>query len=209
MLVGSLAYHKSTTWDWHTSPPKDVLLQICYHLKNPLSSAGLEPANFGSSDKHATTWPLRAISHIVTLVHGLPDVICEECFRLCMKRHIHILKNVFNCARTAIYTMSFIFSLFPNWYPHNASLSNPRICWSNLVRSRLYAGWGRSLNFSLWNVLMITPALCGSPLSWCKTTTFVSFCLHLLWIAVLFKRHTIPCSIVTLLLLSLVIWMLA
>jgi hypothetical protein len=44
--------------DGFTSPPKEVVLRIFIILKNLSSSAGFEPANLGSSGKHATTWPL-------------------------------------------------------------------------------------------------------------------------------------------------------
>jgi hypothetical protein len=36
-----------------TSPPKEVVLRIFITLKNPLTSAGIEPANLGSSGEHA------------------------------------------------------------------------------------------------------------------------------------------------------------
>jgi hypothetical protein len=44
--------------DGFTSRPKEVVLRIFITLKNPSSSAGFEPANLGSSDKHTTTRPL-------------------------------------------------------------------------------------------------------------------------------------------------------
>jgi hypothetical protein len=46
--------------DDFTYPPKKVVLQIFITLKNPSFSAGFEPANLGSSGKHATTRPPRA-----------------------------------------------------------------------------------------------------------------------------------------------------
>jgi hypothetical protein len=36
-----------------------VALRISYRLKYPSSSAGFEPANLGSNDKHVTTRPPR------------------------------------------------------------------------------------------------------------------------------------------------------
>jgi hypothetical protein len=39
--------------DGFTSPPKEVVLRIFITLQNPSSSAGVEPANLGSSGKHA------------------------------------------------------------------------------------------------------------------------------------------------------------
>jgi hypothetical protein len=39
--------------DDFTSPPKEVVLRIFIALKNPSPSAGFEPANLGSSGKHA------------------------------------------------------------------------------------------------------------------------------------------------------------
>jgi hypothetical protein len=39
--------------DGFTSPPKEVVLRIFIALKNPLTSAGIEPANLGSSGEHA------------------------------------------------------------------------------------------------------------------------------------------------------------
>jgi hypothetical protein len=41
--------------DDFTSRPKEVVLRIFITRKNPSSSAGFEPANLGSSGKHATT----------------------------------------------------------------------------------------------------------------------------------------------------------
>jgi hypothetical protein len=51
---GSLTCHKILQHgaDGFTSPPKDVVLQIFIPLKNPSSTAGFEPVNFGSSGKH-------------------------------------------------------------------------------------------------------------------------------------------------------------
>jgi hypothetical protein len=46
--------------DGFTSCLKEVLLRTLITLKNPSSSAGFEPANLGSSGKHATTRPPRA-----------------------------------------------------------------------------------------------------------------------------------------------------
>jgi hypothetical protein len=39
--------------DGFTSPPKEVVLRISMAIKNPPSSAGFEPANFGSIGKYA------------------------------------------------------------------------------------------------------------------------------------------------------------
>jgi hypothetical protein len=39
--------------DGFTSPPKDVVLRIFITLRNPSTSAGIEPANLGSSGEHA------------------------------------------------------------------------------------------------------------------------------------------------------------
>jgi hypothetical protein len=39
--------------DGFTSPPKEVVLRIFTTLKNPSTSAGIEPANLGSSGEHA------------------------------------------------------------------------------------------------------------------------------------------------------------
>jgi hypothetical protein len=39
--------------DGFTSPPKEVVLRIFITLKNPSTSAGIEPANLGSSSEHA------------------------------------------------------------------------------------------------------------------------------------------------------------
>ena len=39
--------------DGFTSPPKEVVLRIFITLKNPSTSAGIEPANLGSSGEHA------------------------------------------------------------------------------------------------------------------------------------------------------------
>jgi hypothetical protein len=50
--------------DGFTSPPKEVVLRIFIILKNPSSSAGFEPKNLGSSGKHPTTRPPRAIMDI-------------------------------------------------------------------------------------------------------------------------------------------------
>jgi hypothetical protein len=36
-----------------TSPPKEVVLRIFITLKNPSTSAGIDPANLGSSGEHA------------------------------------------------------------------------------------------------------------------------------------------------------------
>jgi hypothetical protein len=44
----------------HDMGPRDRRLRIFITLKTPSSSAGFEPANFGSSGKHATTRPPRA-----------------------------------------------------------------------------------------------------------------------------------------------------
>jgi hypothetical protein len=37
----------------HGTPPKEVVLRIFITLKIPSTSAGIEPANFGSSGEHA------------------------------------------------------------------------------------------------------------------------------------------------------------
>jgi hypothetical protein len=39
--------------DGFTSPPKEVVLRIFITLKNPSTSAGIEPANRGSRSEHA------------------------------------------------------------------------------------------------------------------------------------------------------------
>jgi hypothetical protein len=39
--------------DDFTSPPKEVVLRIFITLKNPSTSVGIEPVNFGSSGEHA------------------------------------------------------------------------------------------------------------------------------------------------------------
>jgi hypothetical protein len=39
--------------DGFTSPPKEVVLRIFITLKNPSTSAGIEPAYLGSSGEHA------------------------------------------------------------------------------------------------------------------------------------------------------------
>jgi hypothetical protein len=39
--------------DGFTSPPKEVMLRIFITLKNPSTSAGIEPATLGSSGEHA------------------------------------------------------------------------------------------------------------------------------------------------------------
>jgi hypothetical protein len=52
--------------DGFSSPPK-VVLRIFFILKNQSSSAGFEPANLGSSGKHATTRPRRATIFIMHL----------------------------------------------------------------------------------------------------------------------------------------------
>jgi hypothetical protein len=36
-----------------SSPPKELVLRIFITLKNPSTSVGIEPANLGSSGKHA------------------------------------------------------------------------------------------------------------------------------------------------------------
>jgi hypothetical protein len=38
--------------DGFTSPPKEVVLRVFITLKNPSTSAGIEPANLGSSGEH-------------------------------------------------------------------------------------------------------------------------------------------------------------
>jgi hypothetical protein len=53
--------------DGITSPPKEVVLRIFITLKNPSSSAGFEPANLGSSGKHATTRPPRATTKKINI----------------------------------------------------------------------------------------------------------------------------------------------
>jgi hypothetical protein len=40
--------------DGFTSPPTEVVLRIFITLKNPSTSAGIEPANLGSSGEHAS-----------------------------------------------------------------------------------------------------------------------------------------------------------
>jgi hypothetical protein len=40
--------------DGITSSPKEGVLRIFISLKNPMPSAGFEPANLGSNGKHAT-----------------------------------------------------------------------------------------------------------------------------------------------------------
>jgi hypothetical protein len=39
--------------DGFTSPPKEVVLRIFITLKNPSTSARIEPANLGSNGEHA------------------------------------------------------------------------------------------------------------------------------------------------------------
>jgi hypothetical protein len=51
VLLHSVNLHGT---DDFTSPPKEVVLRIFITLKNPLSSAGFEPENLGSSGKHAS-----------------------------------------------------------------------------------------------------------------------------------------------------------
>jgi hypothetical protein len=48
------------------------------------------------------------------------------------------------------------------------------------VRSGLYAGWGRSLNFSFQIVPVVTATVWKWVLSWCNTTLPVNIPLHLL-----------------------------
>jgi hypothetical protein len=57
MLIHAVNLRHGT--DGFTSPPKKVVLRIFITPKNPSSSAGFEPANLGSSGKHATTRPPR------------------------------------------------------------------------------------------------------------------------------------------------------
>jgi hypothetical protein len=41
-----------------TSPSKEVVLRIFIALENPSSTAGIEPANLQSSDKHANQYTI-------------------------------------------------------------------------------------------------------------------------------------------------------
>jgi hypothetical protein len=43
--------------DGFTSPPKEGVLRIFIVFKDPLPSAGIEPANLGSNSKHAGHYP--------------------------------------------------------------------------------------------------------------------------------------------------------
>jgi hypothetical protein len=61
------------------SPPREVMLRIFITLKNPSSSAGFEPANLGSSGKHVSTNPPRAIIN--------KDVTCY--FKVIYFKHIY------------------------------------------------------------------------------------------------------------------------
>jgi hypothetical protein len=57
----------------YISPPKKVVLRIFIGLKNRSSSAGFEPTNTGSNDKHATSRPPRAtMATVKTSYKGIP-----------------------------------------------------------------------------------------------------------------------------------------
>ena len=43
--------------DGFTSPPKEGMLRIFFAPKNPMASAGFEPANLGTKGQHATPRP--------------------------------------------------------------------------------------------------------------------------------------------------------
>jgi len=89
-----------------------------------------------------------------------------------------------------------MFSSLANQWLFNALISQ-KIWYSNGVRSGLYAGWGRSWNFSFYIISVVTAAVWGPARPWCKTTLFISIPVCLLWIEgfISFVHSTIPCTI--------------
>jgi len=95
----------------------------------------------------------------LTVVHKLPDAICEECFQSHLKPYMQCVLDLFIICKLV-------------------SLSSPKIWYSYGVRSGLYAGWERSLNFRIWIISTVTAAVWFWKLSWCRTSPFVSIPLH-------------------------------
>jgi hypothetical protein len=51
--------------DSFTSPPKEGMLRIFFTLKNPMASAGFEPAYLGTKGQHATPRPPKPIPSLI------------------------------------------------------------------------------------------------------------------------------------------------
>jgi hypothetical protein len=53
--------------DGFTSPPKEGALLVFIAFKNPLASAGFEPANVGSTGKHVNDYTTEETSNFINL----------------------------------------------------------------------------------------------------------------------------------------------
>jgi hypothetical protein len=62
-----------------TSPLKEVVLWICVTLKNPLSLAGFEPANLGSSGNHSNHLITKG-DEVAYKFHNQFITLDEKCF---------------------------------------------------------------------------------------------------------------------------------
>jgi hypothetical protein len=62
-LLGSFTCRKARHGtDDFTSPPKEGVLRIFFRPKNPIASAGFEPANLGTKGQHATSRPPKPLT---------------------------------------------------------------------------------------------------------------------------------------------------
>ena len=73
----SFTCHKSTTWDKRLYfPSEGRRAKDFFALKNPMASAGFEPANLGTKGQHATSRPPKPLRIFIYLVDLM--FICFE-----------------------------------------------------------------------------------------------------------------------------------
>ena len=77
-IQGSFTCRKSTIWDKRLYfPSEGRRAEDFFAQKNPTASAGFEPANLGTKDKHATSRPPKPLIPGVTGAGGLVAGICK------------------------------------------------------------------------------------------------------------------------------------
>ena len=77
-IEGSFTCLKSTTWDkWLYFPSEGRRAEDFFALKNPIATAGFEPANLGAKGQHATSRPPKLLKFTINLCFNIPySVIC-------------------------------------------------------------------------------------------------------------------------------------
>jgi hypothetical protein len=140
-------------------PPKEVVPRIFITLKNPSSSTGFEPANHGTSGKHATTRPPRATTDFLISnckvkqkeTHSTNTSICYICYiRLTSKRDNRIHSTRHTKARLifqTIYYSLWLIASFCSYMIHH--LRHPLLIDTNQITYSIIIHY-ILLNISYW-----------------------------------------------------------